>query len=184
MKNYRMGTEIQIPLVNDADEIIGHAEKLYVHRNGLLHRAFSILIFNHAGQLLIHQRAFEKYHSPGLWTNTCCGHPNQNESMEAAVHRRLLEEMGIITHLTYAFTFRYKAVFDNGLTEHEIDHVYTGYFDEPFKVNPEEVADFLWVYPENIIHEVNINPEKYTYWFREILKNKTFLNFISERSSM
>jgi isopentenyl-diphosphate Delta-isomerase len=150
-----MEPTIYIPLVDDYDTIIGHKEKLAVHLEGLLHRAFSILVYNSAGELLIHQRAFEKYHSPGLWTNTCCGHPNEGESMEAAVHRRLQEEMG----------------FDNGLIENEIDHVYVGTFDGHFIVNPEEVAAFKWENINEIKENAKANTEAFTYWFKEILKS-------------
>jgi isopentenyl-diphosphate Delta-isomerase len=164
-------TAIYIPLVDDYDQIIGHEEKLNVHLKGLLHRAFSILVYNTSGELLIHQRAFEKYHSPGLWTNTCCGHPNQGESMEAAVHRRLQEEMGFDCELAYNFTFRYRAEFTNGLIENEIDHVYVGNFNGQFNINPEEVAAYKWQTVAQIKEEAATNPEAYTYWFKEILKN-------------
>ena len=123
-----MSQIINIPLVDEEDNIIGHAEKLEVHQKGWLHRAFSILVFNDKNEILMHQRAFGKYHSPGLWTNTCCGHPNEDETMEAAVHRRLQEEMGFDCELSHKFTFRYKAEFDDCLTENEIDlsliHIY------------------------------------------------------------
>jgi isopentenyl-diphosphate Delta-isomerase len=164
-------TAIYIPLVDENDQIIGHQEKLEVHLKGLLHRAFSILVYNSSGELLIHQRAFEKYHSPGLWTNTCCGHPNQGESMDAAVHRRLQEEMGFDCELAYNFTFRYRAEFDNGLIENEIDHVYVGTFNSEFTVNPAEVAAYKWQAIAEIKEEAAANPEAYTYWFKEILKN-------------
>ncbi|MCP9766705.1 isopentenyl-diphosphate Delta-isomerase [Lacihabitans sp. LS3-19] len=165
-----MSLIINIPLVDDQDNIIGHAEKLDVHVRGLLHRAFSILVFNEKKEILIHQRAFSKYHSPGLWTNTCCGHPNEGESMESAVHRRLFEEMGFDCDLKYSFTFRYLAKFDNGLTENEIDHVYTGEYNEDFTVNPDEVADYKWLSKSEIINQIAENPENFTVWFREIMK--------------
>ncbi len=162
--------EIFIPLVNSEDEIIGHQEKLSVHEEGLLHRAFSILVFNKNRELLIHRRAYGKYHSPGLWTNTCCGHPNQDESMEMAVNRRLEEEMGISCTLNFAFKFHYLAHFDNGLIENEIDHVYVGQFDDAFIVNPDEVAEWMWILPEKIKLDMEINPDNYTYWFKEIMQ--------------
>jgi isopentenyl-diphosphate Delta-isomerase len=164
-----MNSPILIPLLNDSDQIIGYEEKMRVHELGLLHRAFSILIYNKKGEMLIHQRALEKYHSPGLWTNACCGHPNQNESMEAAVKRRLQEEMGFTCELKYSFVFRYRATFDNGLIENEIDHVYVGVYDEEFIPNPEEVADFKWLTLDFLRNDAKQNPEKYTYWFKEIL---------------
>ncbi|MGL4632585.1 MAG: isopentenyl-diphosphate Delta-isomerase [Leadbetterella sp.] len=173
-----MNPSIYIPLVNDKDEIIGHGEKLDVHIKGQLHRAFSILIFDSNRKLLLHQRAWGKYHSPGLWTNTCCGHPNEGESMDAAIHRRLQEEMGFDCELEFKFKFRYKAEFPNGLTEHEIDHVYVGVFEGEFVPNKEEVADTAWVNASEIIQEVSITPEKYTYWFREILENKAYVEIL------
>ena len=166
---------INIPLVDDADNIIGHAEKLEVHLQGWLHRAFSILVFNAKNEMLIHQRAFGKYHSPGLWTNTCCGHPNEGESMEAAVHRRLQEEMGFDCALSHKLTFRYKAVFDNGLTENEIDHVYIGTFNDTFMVNPDEVATYKWLSISEIQKLILQNPEDFTVWFREIMRHEAEL---------
>ncbi len=170
-----MSQIINIPLVDDNDNIIGHGEKLEVHLKGLLHRAFSILVFNSKNEVLIHQRAFGKYHSPGLWTNTCCGHPNEDETMEAAVHRRLQEEMGFDCELTHKFTFRYKAVFDNGLTENEIDHVYVGTFNEKFIVNPEEVADYKWISISETRDLIQLNPNDFTVWFKEIMKHEAEL---------
>ena len=167
-----MSQIINIPLVDDDDNIIGHAEKMEVHLSGLLHRAFSILVFNDKNEILIHQRAFGKYHSPGLWTNTCCGHPNQGETMEAAVHRRLQEEMGFDCELSHKFTFRYKAVFENGLTENEIDHVYIGIFNETFTVNPDEVADYKWISVAQTKELIHQNPCNFTVWFKEIMNRE------------
>lgn len=167
-----MDLSIHIPLVDLNDHIIGYGEKLDVHVQGLLHRAFSIIVFNKHHQLLIHQRALHKYHSGGLWTNTCCGHPNEAESMESAVHRRLKEEMGFDCDLTYSFKFNYKAVFENGLTENEIDHVYLGQFDGEFKVNPEEVANFRWIDIHELETQIEDNPGLFTVWFKEIMKYK------------
>jgi isopentenyl-diphosphate Delta-isomerase len=161
---------ILIPLVDNDDQIIGHEEKLKVHQLGLLHRAFSILIYNSEGKMLIHKRALGKYHSPGLWTNTCCGHPNKDESMESATKRRLYEEMGIVCDLNYKFTFSYTASFDNGLIENEIDHVYTGKFDNDFIINQEEVCEYEWLDNEDIKERVSKNPSEFTFWFKEILK--------------
>ncbi len=163
------GQLINIALVNDSDEIIGFEEKLKVHRLGLLHRAFSVLIFNRIGEMLIHQRAFGKYHSPGLWTNTCCGHPNEGDTMLEASRRRLGEEMGFDCELEHKFTFRYHAVFNNGLTEHEIDHVFYGEYNEDFVANPEEVAAYKWMEVSEIKEDAKNNPENYTVWFKEIL---------------
>jgi isopentenyl-diphosphate Delta-isomerase len=173
-----MQNPIYIPIVNSQDEIIGHGEKLEVHRLGQLHRAFSILVFNKKRQMLIHQRALHKYHSGGLWTNACCGHPNEGEEMQAAVNRRLVEEMGFGCELEYAFKFQYKADFDNGLTENEIDHVYVGEYDGDFTVNPDEVADYKWVDMEDVLYDISIRPEKYTVWFKEIMKREEVENLV------
>ncbi|UBM57781.1 isopentenyl-diphosphate Delta-isomerase [Marinilongibacter aquaticus] len=162
--------QIIITLVNEKDEITGYAEKIEVHKKALLHRAFSVVIFNREGQMLIHQRAFSKYHSPGLWTNACCGHPNKGEEIDDAAFRRLGEEMGFRCPLHHRFTFHYKAAFDNGLTENEIDHVFYGQFDDHFVFNPDEVADFRWVNLSEIKQEVKEKPETFTVWFREILR--------------
>jgi isopentenyl-diphosphate Delta-isomerase len=169
-----MTTSISIPLVNKNDEIIGHGEKLEVHVKGLLHRAFSILIFNKNKEMLVHQRAFTKYHSGGLWTNACCGHPNEGEEIEMAIHRRLLEEMGFDCDLTYAFTLRYRANLDKGLVENEIDHVYVGHYDGHFEVNPDEVANYKWVGVSALQKEIDSNPDNFTVWFKEILKDQAF----------
>lgn len=163
-------TDIMIPLIDENDNIIGHGEKLDVHIKGLRHRAFSILVYNEKAELLIHQRALHKYHSAGLWTNTCCGHPNQGEPMLDAVHRRLMEEMGFFCNLTHQFTFQYHAAFENGLIENEIDHVYVGKYDGDFTVNPDEVADYKWLSIENIKELVQSNPESFTVWFKVILE--------------
>ncbi len=170
-----MSQIINIPLVDDGDNIIGHAEKMEVHLSGLLHRAFSILVFNDKNEILIHQRAFGKYHSPGLWTNTCCGHPNEGEIMETAVHRRLQEEMGFDCNLSHKFTFRYKAVFENGLTENEIDHVYIGIFNQTFSVNPDEVADYKWISVAQTKELIHQNPDNFTVWFKEIMNREAEL---------
>ncbi len=176
-----MMTVPPIPIVDKNDVIIDHAEKLAVHQQSLMHRAYSILVFNAKNQLLIHQRTNHKYHSGGLWTNTCCGHPNQNESMEAAVHRRLGEEMGFDCELNFLYKFHYIAYFENGLTENEIDHVYIGYYDGDFDVNPEEVADYEWVDIDFVMKDAKQNPAKYTFWFKEILKSEAFEKFIKTK---
>lgn len=166
---------IYIELVNENDTVIGAEEKLLVHQKGLLHRAFSILVFNEKSELLIHQRALHKYHSGGLWTNTCCGHPNAGELMETAVHRRLSEEMGFDCPLEMKFKFHYTTEFGNGLIENEIDHVYIGNYNGTFVVNPEEVATFRWIPLNELMEDVEKNPEIYTFWFREILRQDHFL---------
>jgi isopentenyl-diphosphate Delta-isomerase len=168
-----MTAPIFIPTVNEEDEIIGFGEKLEVHQKGLLHRAFSILVFNKNKQLLVHQRAIDKYHCGGLWTNTCCGHPNIDETMLDAVHRRLPEEMGFDCDLEFKFKFKYKAVFENGLIENEIDHVYVGQYNDSFTANTVEVADYKWQSIEDLKIEISENPEKFTVWFKEIMLRET-----------
>lgn len=160
---------MNITLVNEDDEVVGFEEKLKVHQRGLLHRAFSILVFNSDGKMLIHQRAFGKYHSPGLWTNACCGHPNEGENILNAANRRLEEEMGFECPLLFQFKFHYKTSFSNGLTENEIDHVFFGEMNGPFEVNTEEVADYQWVQIPTLKTDIMSNPSKYTVWFKEIM---------------
>jgi isopentenyl-diphosphate delta-isomerase len=169
----------EIILVNELDEETGSGEKLWVHQQALLHRAFSVLIFNDSNELLIHQRVFNKYHSGGLWTNTCCGHPNVNEEIRAAAERRLGEEMGFSCKLDFLYKFHYKTTFENQLTENEIDHVFTGIYNGSFEVNPAEVMDYKWVRVADVLQDAAINPQQYTFWFKEILKNEAFQEFVN-----
>lgn len=156
----------EVILVNEKDKAIGIMEKIEAHEKGLLHRAFSVFIFNSNGELLLQQRALTKYHSAGLWTNTCCSHPRPNEDTLAAANRRLREEMGITTELEYKTHFIYKTVFDNNLTEHEFDHVYFGKSDQLPTINPLEVESYAWVDPAKIIAHIAKDPSKYTSWFK------------------
>jgi len=161
----------QVILVDKKDREIGIEEKLKAHQNGgKLHRCFSILVFNSKGELLLQQRASTKYHCGGLWTNTCCSHPSPGESTEKAAHRRLTEEMGFDTELKEIFSFIYKADFDNGLTENEFDHVFTGTYEGKVTPNPEEVGDYKWVGIRELKRDVKKNPSKYTKWFKIILE--------------
>lgn len=160
-----------IALVNQDDVVTAFADKLDVHANGLLHRAFSVFIFNSQREMLIHRRASDKYHSPGLWTNACCSHLPQNFSMEDAVNNRLDYEMGISCNLAHLFTFHYTVNFDHGLIENEIDHVYCGFFDGIPRPNPTEVSEWKWENPENLYHQIKSSPGDYTYWFRYIMDN-------------
>ncbi|MBA4851544.1 isopentenyl-diphosphate Delta-isomerase [Emticicia sp. BO119] len=169
----------EIIVVNDIDEEVGSGEKLRVHQQGLLHRAFSVLIFNDNNELLIHQRVFNKYHSGGLWTNTCCGHPNVNESIKTAAERRLGEEMGFTCNLDFLYKFHYKTTFDNQLTENEIDHVFTGVYNNTFEVNPAEVLDYKWVSVANIVEAIANNPQNYTFWFKKIIQSEAFQEFVA-----
>jgi len=169
----------EIILVNEFDDEIGTGEKLWVHQEGLLHRAFSVLIFNEDNELLIHQRALDKYHSGGLWTNTCCGHPNAGEEIQEAAVRRLREEMGFTSDLSFLYRFSYKVSFENGLVENEIDHVFVGTYEGDFEVDPAEVVDYKWVSVPKILKDVKHSSAEYTYWFKEILKSEAFQDFVS-----
>ncbi len=161
----------RVILVDENDNQIGTEEKMKAHELGQLHRAFSIFIYNSEGKMLLQQRAKVKYHSGGLWTNTCCSHPRDGETLNEAVHRRLVEEMGFDCEMKEEYDFIYKAVLDHGLTEHELDHVFSGTFDGEIKPNPEEVESFKWVTLEELQKDVVENSEKYTEWFKIILKS-------------
>lgn len=156
----------EVILVNTADEEIGTMEKMQAHEKALLHRAFSVFVFNHKGEMLIHRRALDKYHSGGLWTNACCSHPRKGETTEEAAHRRLMEEMGFDCPVTERFSFIYKAELDQGLTEYEFDHVFFGSFDGTPRVNPEEVCDWKYVSIQYLRKDIHDNPDHYTEWFK------------------
>ena len=157
-------------LVNENDEQIGLMPKMEAHEKALLHRAFSVFVFNDNNELMLQQRAMHKYHSPGLWTNTCCSHQREGESNIQAGKRRLQEEMGFVTDLKEAISFIYKAPFDNGLTEHEFDHVIIGNYNGNPVINPDEVADWKWMSLEAIKADMEVNPELYTAWFKIIFE--------------
>jgi len=144
---------------------VGTMEKMEAHRQAILHRAFSVFVFNKNGDVLMQQRAFSKYHSGGLWTNTCCSHPRPGEPVLDAAHRRLQEEMGFNTALTKAFDFTYKADFENGLTEHEFDHVFTGIYDGPIDFNIDEVAAYAFMHAKDLEQQIQETPERFTAWF-------------------
>ncbi len=154
----------QILLVDKYDHESGYGEKLAVHKTGKLHRAFSIFIFNKNKELLLQQRALTKYHSPGIWTNTCCSHQHPGETIDEAAHRRLQEEMGFDTALVPAFTFTYKVAFSSGLTEHEFDHVYFGRFDGSIQPNATEVESYRWISLATLSRAIKQDPAKYSYW--------------------
>jgi len=156
----------EVILVDEFDNSIGTMEKLEAHQKGVLHRAFSIFLFNKKEELLIQRRSLIKYHSAGLWTNTCCSHPRPNEKTLDAAKRRLKEEMGIETELTYKTHFTYKAKFENNLTEFEFDHIFTGIYTKSPEINPEEVDDFNWISLTDLKEKIKINPEKFTVWFK------------------
>jgi len=155
----------QVVLVNEKDEPVGAMEKMEAHKQALLHRAFSVFVFNKNGDVLMQQRAFSKYHSGGLWTNTCCSHPRPGEHVADAASRRLQEEMGFTTSLTKVFDFTYKANFDNGLTEYEFDHVFTGQYDGLVDFNTEEVAAYAFMPAQELEQQIQETPERFTAWF-------------------
>lgn len=162
--------EEQVILVDTNDTQIGLMAKMEAHEKGLLHRAFSVFTFNKEGKLLLQQRAADKYHSPLLWTNTCCSHQRNGETSLQAGKRRLQEEMGFSCALEEVFSFIYKAPFDNGLTEHELDHVMVGKYNDNPIVNKEEVAAFKWMTLEEVKVDMEKNPKIYTAWFTIIFK--------------
>lgn len=157
--------EEQVVLVDTADNPVGLMPKMEAHEKGVLHRAFSVFILNDKGELMLQQRALHKYHSPGLWTNTCCSHQRDGETNLAAGKRRLYEEMGFVTELQEVTSFIYKAPFDNGLTEHELDHVMIGHYNEVPDINPDEVASWKWMPLEHVRSDIEKNPDSYTVWF-------------------
>lgn len=167
-------------LVDDNDRPIGMMPKLAAHEQGKLHRAFSIFIFNSDGKLLLQKRAAHKYHSGGLWTNTCCSHPLPGQDTLEAAHIRLFLEMGIRAELTYLLKFTYKSAFDNRLAEHEIDHIFLGTSDDRPLINPDEVADYAYLSPAAIEEDLRRQPGHYTTWFRIIWER--FLTEISLHS--
>lgn len=159
-----------VVLVDDKDKELGACEKLETHQKALLHRAFSIFVFNSKGEMMLQQRAKSKYHCGGLWSNACCGHPRPGESLADATKRRLMEEMGFECPLSEVKTLIYRVKFDNGLTEHEFLHVFRGLFDGVPKINPEEADDWKWIGLEELKEDIKVNPEKYTYWFKLVLE--------------
>lgn len=161
-------TEENVILVNEKDEQIGLMPKMEAHQKALLHRAFSVFIFNEKDELMLQQRAHTKYHSPGLWTNTCCSHQREGESNVEAGKRRLYEEMGFSTDLKDTVSFIYKAPFDNGLTEHEFDHILVGKYNEDPVLNPQEASAFKWLTLEEVKKDMESNPQIYTAWFKII----------------
>jgi len=158
-----------VVLVDQNDKEIGVMEKQQAHEEGLLHRAISIFIFNDKKELLLQRRAAEKYHSPFLWTNTCCSHPRPEEGLMDAANRRLMEEMNLVCDLTHQFTFTYKAVLEKGLTEYEFDHVYFGQSNEYPQPNPAEVVSWKYLGLKEIEEEIKHHPELYTSWFKLML---------------
>ena len=161
-------------LVDENDNPLGNIVKAEAHLKGLLHRAFSIFIFNGEGKLLLQKRAQTKYHSGGLWTNTCCGHPSPGEIISDAANRRLYEEMKIKTPLSSVCSFKYKADLNNGLIEHEIDHVFYGLTDQVPEPDPLEAEDWKYIDPINLVSDINKQPEIYTAWLKICIDRKIF----------
>ena len=170
--------EEHVILVNELNEQIGTMAKMEAHEKAVLHRAFSVFVMNNKGETMLQQRAAHKYHSPLLWTNTCCSHQRVGESNIDAGKRRLQEEMGFVTELEELFSFIYKAPFDNGLTEHELDHVMIGSYTKNPIINMEEVADWKWMKPEAIKIDISQHPDNYTAWFKIIFEK--FYSHITE----
>ncbi len=168
-EKFKINMEEKVILVDKNDKEIGVEEKIRAHQEGKLHRAFSIFVFNSKRELLLQKRAKAKYHSGGLWTNTCCSHPTPKESMKEAIHRRLKEEMGFNCDLKKVSSFVYKVNLDNDLSEHELDHVFIGTFDGKPVPNPEEVEGWRWANTEELEKDIRENPNKYTFWFKTAL---------------
>jgi len=162
-----------VVLVDENDKKIGLMPKMEAHEKAVLHRAFSVFIFNKDGDLMLQQRAGHKYHSPLLWTNTCCSHQRDGETNLEAGKRRLFEEMGFNSDLKEVFSFVYKAPFDNGLTEHELDHVMVGYYENEPKINKDEVEAYRWMALEDVRTDIEKNPHIYTAWFK-IIFNESY----------
>lgn len=165
-----MFMEEKVVLVNEKDEILGLMEKMQAHENGILHRAFSVFLYNSKGEMLLQKRAAEKYHSPNQWTNACCSHPRIEETYEQAAKRRIKEELGIDCELEEKFWFIYKADVGQNLWEHELDHVFVGNYEGEFNLNKEEVAEVRYISLENLNIELENNPENFTEWFKIILE--------------
>lgn len=172
--------EEKVILVNENDEAVGLMPKLEAHEKALLHRAFSVFIINDKNEVMLQQRAAHKYHSPLLWTNTCCSHQREDEANIQAGKRRLMEEMGLVVELKELFSFIYKAPFDNGLTEHEFDHVMLGYCNNEPIINTDEVASWKWMKIEDIKSDLKLHPELYTAWFKIIFDK--FYHFLEVKT--
>ena len=168
----------KVILVDENDNQVGLMPKLEAHQKGLLHRAFSIFIFNSKYELLLQKRASSKYHSGGLWTNTCCSHPREGEDTLDAANRRLIEEMGIETSLRKVHDFIYKAELDNNLTEHEFDHVFYGIYNEDPIINKDEADDFKWIDMDSLNEDIKTNGNNYTIWFK--IAFEYFYNYLKK----
>jgi isopentenyl-diphosphate delta-isomerase len=161
-------------LVDVSDNTIGTMEKMEAHKKGLLHRAFSVLLFNSNGELLIQKRSSSKYHSAGLWTNTCCSHPRPDEKIEDAIQRKLMQEMGIDAQPVFAYKFIYRIDLENGLKEHELDHVFIGTYDGEPEINQDEAEDWKFVSLAGLNKNIKAHPENFTFWFKLITSDPEF----------
>lgn len=164
-------------LVDKDDNPVGIEEKMKAHEKALLHRAFSVFIYNEEKEILLHRRALSKYHSGGLWTNACCSHPKDGESIVEAGHRRLMEEMGFDTELEEIFTFVYRAELDHNLTEYEYDHVFLGKYQGDIDFNLEEVMEYKWINYRDLALDIKEKPHLYTEWFKIIMENLERMGF-------
>jgi isopentenyl-diphosphate delta-isomerase len=169
----------EVVLVNEFDVEVGTMEKMEAHKKGLLHRAFSVILVNSKGELLLQKRAAKKYHSASLWTNACCSHPRPGETVEAAAERRIQEELGIHAKTTLAYSFVYKVALENNLTEHELDHVLIGKFDGDPIVNPEEIEDWKYITLSSLRKDIHKNPAHYTHWFKLIMEHPELHEIVS-----
>lgn len=165
----------EVILVDENDREVGVMEKMEAHQLGVLHRAFSIILVNQKNEMLLQQRAYSKYHSPGLWSNTCCSHPRPGESIDKAAHRRLNEEMGISCAMKSIFSFTYQADLGDGLYEHEFDHVFIGQFSGKPDVNPNEVAAWKYMDYDAVRKDIAANPDDYSYWFRILVQKLSIM---------
>ena len=170
--------EDNVILVDENDNQFGLMPKLEAHQKGVLHRAFSVFIFNNKYELLLQKRASSKYHSGGLWTNTCCSHPREDEDILDAANRRLIEEMGIETTLRKVYEFTYKAELDNDLIEHEFDHVFYGVYNEDPSINTDEADDFKWIDMDSLNQDIKKNEDIYTVWFK--IAFEYFYNYLKK----
>lgn len=168
--------------VDDQDRETGYMEKMEVHKKGVLHRAFSVMIFNNEGEVLLQKRAKKKYHSPGLWSNSCCSHQRKGETLTEAVSRRIREELGITCNCKEEFKFRYRIEFDNGLIENEIDHVFIGHYNGKVFPNQDEAEEICWITLEKLNKEMGENPEDFTYWFKILMKQTEMQLIIAQIS--
>jgi len=166
----------KVILVDESDREKGEMEKLEAHRKGLLHRAYSVFVFNNKGEVLLQKRSEKKYHSAGLWTNACCSHPQPGEDTIQSAKERLYMEMGIKGNLDFHSKFIYKSEFENGLTEYEVDHLFVCHSDVVPKVDPGEVAEWRYVSPRELCDEIMYSPEKFTTWFRIIVERQGIIS--------